>query len=121
MDDSIWRIFKKGLSHLLDSTTNTLLLLLTILAVIVVFAAAAFFRQYLFETLLLSLGINGGVSGLRSLGVDGAPKVAAAIQDPNSAAANPPPAVSEPKGVNAETTSIVTSTTSVQYPKENPL
>jgi len=122
MDDTIWRIIKKGFSHLFDSTTNTLLLLLTLLATFVVFAAAALFGEVLFKELLLSLGLNGGVSGLRSLGVDGAPKVAAAMKDPDSAAANPPPAVSEPKGVNATTNPTVTATEqTLNYPKENPI
>lgn len=91
---SVWQIFKKALSHFLDSKTNFGLFWLSILGFIGFLIIAAVWGTIYFEQLLYFLGFNGGSAVTRASIVDGVPKIAASWQNPNSIAANPPPAVS---------------------------
>lgn len=92
---SVWQIFKKALSHFLDSKTNFGLFWLSMLGFIAFIIIAALWGDVFFEELLWFLGFNGGGAVTRAATVDGIPKIAASWQNPNSVGANPPPAVSQ--------------------------
>jgi len=94
---SLWRIFKLALSHFFDSKTYFWLFWSSLLVFIAFIIVMALWGDVLFKELLYFFGANttGGV--IRSGFVDGGPKIAAAIQNPNSMAANPPPGVSQPQ------------------------
>lgn len=87
----------KAFEHLFDSKTYVLLILFTLLGLLAVILADAAFHRDLWGRFFDELLGNSVVGGGRAAVVDGAPKIAAAWQNPNSQAANPPPAVSTPQ------------------------
>lgn len=103
---SIWQIFKQGLKHFCDSKTNFGLLWMSILGFAGFIIILVLYGEVLLGELLMFLAGNGGFSAVRAVGVDGAPKIAAAWQNPNSLAANPPPAVSTPIATSTVSTGL---------------
>lgn len=85
-------IFKVILSRIGDSKTYVLLIVITVIALIACCIASAFGYDVWGRLFDLMMG-NTVVGGGRAIVNDGLPKVAAAWQDPNSAAANPPSAM----------------------------
>lgn len=111
-------MLSKALAHLGNSKTYVLLIIFMAMGLLAVIIAAAAFDKDLWEVWFDQAFVSTIGAVLRAIGVDGAPKVAAAIKNPDSAAANPPPAVTEEKGINAQpiiaavpqpTTAIVTN------------
>ena len=95
-DESLWHIFKQALKHFWDSKTNFWMWWASLLGFIAFLIIIIIYGDVLLEELLMFLGFNGGGAVVRAVGVDGLPKVAASWKNPDSLAANPPPAVSNP-------------------------
>lgn len=91
----------KALAHLGNSKTYVLLIIFMIIGLIAVVIAALFgenlWGQWFDQAFVSTIG-----AVLRAIGVDGIPKAAAAFRDPNSSAANPPPAVTPVQGAMHE-------------------
>lgn len=96
---------KKAVAHLFNSKTYTLLIFFAMLGLATVLLADGFFGVELWEKFFDQILVESGVGGARAIAVDGAPKVAAAWKEPNSIAANPPPAVTQP---NARSMDVIT-------------
>lgn len=93
---------QKVLSRIGDSKTYVLLLLLALLAFITCLVAAAFGQQLWDRFFDLLLGQSVAGAGRAAI-VDGAPKIAASWQNPDSQGANPPSAMLNP---NPASTSV---------------
>lgn len=89
------KVLIAAVSRIGDSKTYVLLILMAILAFGVCIMAAAIFGQHLWDRFFDLLMADAGAAATRAVAVDGIPKVAAAVKDPNSQAANPASAMLE--------------------------